>query len=264
MKAGYHTVPLSFNRKVLIASASVTRRKNTIHCLSKADVTEPRRRIREHFDRTGEKLSFTAYVVKCLAQVIKQHPRMNAYIRRNRLVLLDDLTISVLVEREFQGESTPEPIGISQAQLKSYQQISNEIREAKGRPSGGLGSLSAATWIRFIPAFFLRSFVLWADKNIKFARRYGKVAVTAVGMFTNDPVWFIPHGSATVLLTVGSIEKRSEMVEGKEEKREYLCLTASFDHNVVDGAPAARFMNQLLETISRGEFIKALDKEELL
>jgi pyruvate/2-oxoglutarate dehydrogenase complex dihydrolipoamide acyltransferase (E2) component len=97
--------------------------------------------------------------------------------------------------------------------------------------------------------------VLWADKNISFARRYGKVAVTAVGMFTNDPVWFIPHGSATVLLTVGSIESRTAWVEGRQQQREFLCLTGSFDHNVVDGAPAARFMNQLLETISRGEFI---------
>jgi pyruvate/2-oxoglutarate dehydrogenase complex dihydrolipoamide acyltransferase (E2) component len=255
MKEGYYTEPLSFNRKVLIASASVTRRKNTIHCLSKVDVTEPRRRIRAHFERTGEKLSFTAYLVMCLAQVIKQHPRLNSFIRRNNLVVLEDVTISVLVEREFMDENIPEPVGIRQAQLKTYSQISSEIKAAKGHSSSRLGTLSGTSWIRFIPSFLLRRFIRMADKNLLLAKRYGKVAVTAVGMFTKDPVWFIPHGSATVLLTVGSIESGIVSAGGKQEMRETLCLTGSFDHNVVDGAPAARFMNQLLETISRGDFI---------
>jgi hypothetical protein len=180
---------------------------------------------------------------------------MNSFIRRGRLVILDDVTISVLLERELQDESIPEPMVISQAQLKSYAQITREIREAKGKRSGNLGALSGASWIRFIPAFLLRLFVRFADRNMHFAKRYGKVAVTAVGMFTSEPVWFIPHGSATVLLTVGSIEKRNEGAEGSQEEREYLCLTGSFDHNVVDGAPAARFMNQLLETIRSGAIL---------
>jgi pyruvate/2-oxoglutarate dehydrogenase complex dihydrolipoamide acyltransferase (E2) component len=255
MKKGCRTEPLTFNRKVLMASASVTRRKNTIHCLARADVTEPRRLIRKHFERTGEKLSFTAHVVNCLAQVIKQHPRMNSYIRGNKLVILDEITISVLIEREFEEEKVPEPMGIRQVQLKTYRQISEEMRSAKKAPDQRLGGLSGTTWIRFIPAFLLRAFIRLAERNLKMARRYGKVAVTAVGMFTREPVWFIPHGSATVLLTVGSIEQREEMREGVPETREYLSLTGSFDHNIVDGAPAARFMNQLLDTLGEGRFL---------
>lgn len=255
MKSGYTTEPLSFNRKVLIASASVTRRKNTIHCLARADVTEPRRMIREHFERTGEKLSFTAHVVTCLAQVMKQHPRMNALIRGNRLVMLEDVTISVLIEREVDEEKIPEPVGILQAQLKTYRQISSEMKAARDVPDHRLGGLSGTAWIRFIPSFLLRAFVRLAERNLTMARRYGKVAVTAVGMFTREPVWFIPHGSATVLLTVGSIEKREVINDGLRETREYLSLTGSFDHNIIDGAPAARFMNQLLETLGSGQFL---------
>jgi len=41
------------------------------------------------------------------------------------------------------------------------------------------------------------------------AKTYGKVAVTAVGMFSKEAVWFIPHGSATILLTVGSNVSRT-------------------------------------------------------
>ncbi|MGW8316001.1 MAG: 2-oxo acid dehydrogenase subunit E2 [Bacteroidales bacterium] len=255
MKNGTRTEPLTFNRKVLIASASVTRRKNTIHCMARADVTEPRRLIREHFERTGEKLSFTAHVVHCLAQVIKQHPRMNSFIRANRLIIMDDVTISVLIEREFEEEKIPEPVGIRQAQVKTYRQISDEMKAARNVDDNRLGGLSGSTWIRFIPAFLLRAFIRIAERNLKMARRYGKVAVTAVGMYSSEPVWFIPHGSGTVLLTVGSIEKREEIQGGVPEIREYLSLTGSFDHNIIDGAPAARFMNQLLETLGEGRFL---------
>jgi pyruvate/2-oxoglutarate dehydrogenase complex dihydrolipoamide acyltransferase (E2) component len=87
------------------------------------------------------------------------------------------------------------------------------------------------------------------------AKRYGKVAVTAVGMFNKDSIWFIPHGSATVLITVGGINQKAEYIDNNYVEKEYLCLTASFDHNIVDGAPAARFMKQFTETLKSGKLI---------
>lgn len=131
IKNGYKSLPLSFYRQAIIASASVTKEKNAIHSFTEVDITEPRRLIKEHFERTGEKLSLTAYIVTCLAQVIKQHPQLNSFIKGQRLIILDDVTVSVLIEREMVGEKVPEPIGIKRAQEKSFRQIHNEIREAK-------------------------------------------------------------------------------------------------------------------------------------
>ena len=88
------------------------------------------------------------------------------------------------------------------------------------------------------------------------AKKYGKLAVTAVGMFSKEAVWFIPHGSATVLITVGSISRKVVEIDGQFVSREHLCLTVSFDHNIVDGAPASRFLNQLMKTIKSGSLIK--------
>ena len=261
MSRGYASRPLSFNRRVVRASASVTRRRNTIHCMAQADVTEARRLIREQTEKSGKKYSFTAYVVMCLAQVLKQHPGLNSFIRRNRLVVLEDVTVSVLVEREFLDERTPEPVGIRRAQAKTYGQISEEIRGAATAPPGKLGSLSGSTWIRWVPAFLLRAVIRLAETNLKMAMRYGNVAVTAVGLFTREPVRLIPHGSATVLLTVGGIEKRTRTQGDRLEEREILCLTGSFDHDIVDGAPAARFMNQLLETLTSGSLLPRSWKE---
>jgi len=255
-KNGYRSLPLSFNRRAVIASATVTKEKNAIHGFTEVDITIPRQLIKAHFERTGEKLSLTAYIVTCLAQVIKEHPELNSFIKGRKHIILDDVTISVLIEREISGEKVPEPIGIKGAQEKTYHQIHKEIREAKKLHSDRLGSLSGQTWIRFIPGFLLRTFIRMADKNIYMAKRYGKIAVSAVGMYSKEPVWFIPHGTATVLITVGSISKRVIEIDGKFESREHLCLTASFDHNIVDGAPASRFMNEFIETIKSGKIIQ--------
>lgn len=253
---GYKTQPLSFNRRAVIASASVTREKNAIHSFTEVDITEPRRLIKEHAEKTGEKLSFTAYIVTCLAHTLKDHPHLNSFIKGNRLVILDDVTVSVLIERDINDEKVPEPVGIQGAQRKSYFEIQQEIRKAQKIQSDTLGSLSGQTWIRLIPKMLFKTFVRIADKNIRMAKLYGKVAVTAVGMFSREPMWFIPHSSATVLVSVGSMNHKVVEVDGQFVSREHLCLTVSFDHNIVDGAPASRFMNQFLETIKNGQFLK--------
>ena len=252
---GCKFIPLSINRQILIAAASVTRGKNAIHGFTEVDITIPRRFIKEHYEKTGEKLSLTAYIVTCLAQVLKEFPQMNSFIKGRKIVILDDVTISVLVEREIKGENVPEPIGIKEAQTKTFGQIQKEIREAKKIKSDRLGSVEDQAWIRFIPNFLLKIFVRLADKNISMAKRYGKIAVTAVGMFSKEPVWFLPHGSGTVLITVGSISNKVVEIDGEFVPREHLCLTASFDHNIIDGAPAARFMNRFIEEIKSGNLL---------
>ncbi len=258
MKKGYTSEKISFNRKMVAASAAVTGSNSTIHSLAEVDITVPRRIIKEHFEDTGEKISFTAYIVNCLAQVVKQHPHLNAFRKRNRIITLDDITISVLVERELKGEKIPEPMAIESAQDLTFRDINNKIRSAKTRNDSSLGGLSGMTWIRFIPGFLLKTFVRICDRNIVLAKRYGKIAVTAVGMFNREAVWFIPHGSGTVLITVGSIEQRNVFTGDSHEVREFLCLTGSFDHDIIDGAPAARFMNQFIETLKSGFCLKSI------
>jgi len=253
---GYREVPLSFSRSMVAASASVTKEKNTIHCMSEVDITVPRLLIRGYYEKTGIKLSFTAYIVSCLAKTISDYPQFNSFTKGKKLILLDDLTISVLVEREIAGEHVPEPIGIQKAQHKTYIQIHKEIREAKNQQTDKLVSLSGKTWITLIPGFLLKLIIRIADKNIHMAKKYGKIAVTAVGMYSKEPIWFIPHGSPTVLVTIGNINKKVLELDNQFVSREHLCLTVSFDHDIVDGAPAARFMNDLINEIKSGENIE--------
>ena len=224
--------------------------------MTEVDVTEPRRLLREHKERTGEKLSFTAFVVACLSRAIAEHPNLNAFRKGGKLILLDDVTISVLIEREVSGEKVPEPVGIRAAQAKSFRQISDEIREAQLSSQGGRGGLSGIRWLPLIPGFLLRSFIRMASRSIRMNSRFGVVGVTAVGMFGNEALWFIPLSGATVAVTVGGIVTKSSERNVIPDMREHLCLTATFNHDVVDGAPAARFLKRFSDLLMDSDLVR--------
>ncbi len=60
MKIKYRAVPFSLNRRAAAASAAVGGEHDTIHGITEVDITEPRRLLKEHLQRSGEKLSLTA------------------------------------------------------------------------------------------------------------------------------------------------------------------------------------------------------------
>jgi pyruvate/2-oxoglutarate dehydrogenase complex dihydrolipoamide acyltransferase (E2) component len=251
---GHKLVPFTVNRRMVAAAASVNRERNTIHCLTEVDVSEARRLIREYQERTGESLSLTAYVVTCLARALSEHPALNSFRRGRRLVLLADVTISTLVERDIGGEKVPEPVGVRAAQSKTYRQIHEEIRAAQKVSSDRLGGLSGIGWVaRFVPGFLFRSFIRLASRSVAMMERFGTAGVTAVGMFGAGASWYVPLSGATVAVTVGGIVGRPVVRDGRLDSAEHLCLTVSFDHDIVDGAPAARFMKRYTEILASGD-----------
>ena len=76
--------------------------------------------------------------------------------------------------------------------------------------------------------------------------------MTSVGMFGNGSGWAIPFGVHTLDIALGGIAEKPGVIDGRIEIREYLCLTISFDHDIIDGAPAARFTTRLAELIASG------------
>ncbi len=255
---GFHSKKLSMGRRTVIASASVTSEKNTIHAFTEIDVSGPRRLLADYFNATKQKLSFTAYIAACLAQAVRENPYVNSFLKGNKQIFLDEINISVLVEKEIAGENIPEPVTIKNAETKSVSQISQEIKAAKDSRNDKIGEMTGISWIRFIPKILLKLFVRIADQNISMAKTYGKIGVTAIGMYSKEGIWFIPHGSGTVLITVGSISDKVVEDNGKFVNKEHLSLTASFDHDIIDGAPATRFLNRLIEIIKEGNIITSL------
>jgi pyruvate/2-oxoglutarate dehydrogenase complex dihydrolipoamide acyltransferase (E2) component len=255
---GYQAIPLSMNRRMMRATLDIARQQNNIQALIEVDISKPREMIRNHKEQTGERLSLTAYVVACLGRAIAHHPQLNSFRKGQKLIMLDDVTISVMVERELEGEQMPENLGVRCAQKKSLREIHKEIRAAQQHADDGLGGLEGMTWIRYIPGFLMRSFVRLASRNVSMMKRYGAVGVTAIGMFysKNQALWAIPLvGGATVAVAIGGIVERPCLVDSQLESHEHLCLTVTFNHEIVDGAPAARFLKTFSEILKSGDLL---------
>lgn len=246
------------NRRMAAASAAVCRERDTIHMVIEVDVSVPRRLIAGYAERTGERLSFTAYLVACLVRALTEFPEMNALVTRGRITRFEHVTVGVLVEREIDGERVPEPLNIQAADTLTLLDVHARIREAQRPADGRLGGLSGATWVRFVPGALFRTMIRIASRSVRVAERYGVVSVTSVGMFTSGALWMLPLSASSVALAVGSIVQRPVPVDGAIEWREHLCLTVSFDHDLIDGAPAARFTARLSEIIASGESIRAI------
>lgn len=72
-------------------------------------------------------------------------------------------------------------------------------------------------------------------------------------MFGGGGGWGIGLGAHTLSVAIGGIAEKPLAVDGGIEIREVVNLTLSFDHDIVDGAPAARFAKRLKERIEGGD-----------
>ena len=140
---------------------------------------------------------------------------------------------------------------IRNANRRTVRDISDEIRSIqsnleRSEQQGKLVALAPR-----VPRFMRLLFFWGVKKNPHwFKRLEGTVVVTSVGMFGRGGGWgigFLP--THTLGLTVGGITQKPGVHNGQVAVREYLNLTISFDHDIVDGAPAARFTRQLIELI---------------
>jgi pyruvate/2-oxoglutarate dehydrogenase complex dihydrolipoamide acyltransferase (E2) component len=104
-----------------------------------------------------------------------------------------------------------------------------------------------------LPALIRRACLATLFKSPRWLKEMnGTVALTAVGMFGSGAGWGIPVSNHTLQITLGGIAEKPALINGQLENREYLCVTISVDHDIVDGAPAARFVQRLKELIEGG------------
>lgn len=249
----YQVVPFPAARKVIVDAGRLASRRHIVHGLLEIDVTRSREFIREHKAQTGESLSFTAFIVTCLAQAIETHRSVQAYRNwRDQLVLFNDVDVVTLIEAKTDGVAIPHIIRA--ANRKAFREIHDEIRAIQAKPARSAQSGGLVVWAQRVPAF-VRDLFYWAVRqNPRWLKEIqGTAIVTSVGMFGQGGGWgitFLPYH--TLGLTVGGIATKPGVVNGRIEIREYLNLTISLDHDIVDGAPAARFAQQLQTLIESG------------
>jgi pyruvate/2-oxoglutarate dehydrogenase complex dihydrolipoamide acyltransferase (E2) component len=250
----YTTVPFPRMRRLMITFGRLTRHKHIIRGLVEMDVTLPRQSLREHKARTGETLSFTAFLAACVGQAVARNKEVHAYRNwRGQLVLFDDVDIAIMVERDLQGKKLPLTHIVRGANHRTVRAIHEEIRAVQAQPMRGR-EVKASQWVTLLPVFAMQTVMWFLLKSPRLIKKYlGTVGVTSIGMFGNRGGWGIGLPNLhTLSMVIGGIAERPALVDGKVEVHEYLSVTLNFDHDLIDGAPAARFAQQLMDLIEGG------------
>lgn len=237
-------------------------RNHHMKALLELDITSARELIKNYRNKNKVELSFTSWIIKCISQAIAENKSVHGIRKgRNKLVIFDDVDISVIVEKEINGEKVPLPVVIRKVNEKELSDIQLEIKSAKEQQVKSekdylLGENQYKWAMRLFVALpqFIR-LILWrlTLKNPFLMKNMaGTVVVTSLSMIKNVSGWVIPVTIHPICFALGSIVKKPGIFEDRITVREYLYMTVLINHDVIDGAPAARFIARLTSLIESG------------
>ncbi len=254
---GYRKERVPKSRKLIIESCDYALGKHRMLGLFEADVTEARKKLHKYKVQTGESISFTGWIAACVGKAVGEHKQVHALMIGKHFVIFDDVNINVLIETVIEGRPYPINYILKSANTKTVMEINREIREAQKKREEDYTEAEENRGIKILLSSpkFLRDLLFWRKvrKDPLFIKeRMGTVALTSIGRFAQSGGWAIPLGLHALNIAVGGISEKPGFVGDQVEKRQYLSLTVTLDHDVVDGAPATRFVARLVELLEEG------------
>ena len=234
-----------------------------MRALLEIDVTEARKKIKLN-RRSGKKPSFMAWLIKVIADCVAIHPPINGINRsgKNKVVVFKDVDVSLVIEKNVKGTRVPLPYVIRKADQKTLYQIHAEIEAAKSQIPEDEGDyvlgirrnptmMKIFTWLpQGLRLVFMRRFVFSKPQRLK--DMMGTVMVTTAGMAGHTRGWIMPLSIHPLSLAFGSLNEQPVVSGGEIKIRQILHLTVSVDHDVIDGVPAAKFVDDLVSLIEKG------------
>ncbi|MCZ7391863.1 MAG: dihydrolipoamide acetyltransferase family protein [Candidatus Methanoperedens sp.] len=190
--------------------------------MDEADVTELvklREKEKKTAEEKGIKLTYLAFIVKAVTVALKQHPYLNASLdsEKNEIILKRYYNIGIAVD-------TPDglmvPV-IKNADEKSIMELAQETER--------LSQEARSRKIK-LPELKGNTFTI--------------TNIGSIGGIFSTPIINPPD---VAILGVHRIREMPVVIDGEIKIRKILPLVLSFDHRVLDGAQAARFMNTLIE-----------------
>ena len=229
-------VPMSRLRKVIaeraVASMVSTAQLTTVVEVDVTSVSELRDSLKDGFHaRTGNKLTFLPFFVKAAVDALQAFPIINCTVQGDDIVYPAVENVSIAVDTE-RGLLTPV---IKSAGGKSVSALSAEIAD-----------LAART----------RDNKLTPDELAG-----GTFTVTNTGSrgaLFDTPVVFLPQSA---ILGLGTVVKRPVVMSHNGADviaiRSMVYLALSYDHRIIDGADAARFLGSMKARLESGSFNSA-------
>lgn len=191
--------------------------------MDEADVThlwKIREKEKAVAEKKGIKLTLLPFVVKAAIAALKEQPYFNSSLDDDaqEIVLKQYYNIGIAVDIENEGLMAPVIKGADQ---KSILDIAKEIQE-----------LSEKARQRKIDLADLQG---------------GTFTITNIGSIGGTHATPIINYPDCAILGLGKMRDMPRVVDGKVKVRKVLPLSLGFDHRIVDGAAAARFMNVVVK-----------------
>jgi len=262
MTSTYHYQKITQSRIATFDIFSIGLSKHHINAMLEFDVTECRQKLRD-LRKNGTPISFNAWLIKVIGSVLQKHPVAAAYLyNKNKLIIFHDINVSLLVEKKTSNTKVPIPVVNEKVNEKTALEITEEIEQAKSQELQTddivlkKHSTNYERLYYHLPGFLRRLFWKLLLKRPKIAyKTMGNVAITSVGMMGKINGWFIHKSVHPISFGVGSILKKPVVFENEVKIREILNMTILVDHDVIDGAPMVRFLDDLTNYIETGKEI---------
>jgi pyruvate dehydrogenase E2 component (dihydrolipoamide acetyltransferase) len=213
-------------RKIREAIPFTGIRKTAAERVSLSAKTAPHSTITMEVDVTNarklrEKLqvSYTDVLVKAVAEALTEYSIINSTLEKDQIKVFEDVNVGVAVATEA-GLIVPV---IRNADKKSLEEVSSTLKELVEKARNG--------------------------KLTKEEFSDGTFTITNLGMFGVDVFTPIINPPETAILGVGRIVEKPVVVDKKIVVKPVMQFSLSFDHRVVDGAPAAQFLQKVKEII---------------
>jgi pyruvate dehydrogenase E2 component (dihydrolipoamide acetyltransferase) len=221
-------------RKIREAIPFTGIRKTAAERVSLSAKTAPHSTITMEVDVTNarklrEKLqvSYTNVLVKAVAEALTEYSIINSTLEKDQIKIFEDVNVGVAVATTA-GLVVPV---IHNADKKSLKEVSSTLKELVEKARNG--------------------------KLTKEELSDGTFTITNLGMFGVDTFTPIINPPETAILGVGRTVEKPVVVDKKIVVKPLMQLSLSFDHRVLDGAPAAQFLRKVKEIIESSESLLA-------
>jgi pyruvate dehydrogenase E2 component (dihydrolipoamide acetyltransferase) len=216
------SIPMRGMRKTIADRMSQSLRESAqLTITSEADVTpavELRERLVRQFDFT-----YSDLLIQAVARALLRHPRMNARLMQDAIAIMPQVNVGIAVALE---DGLIVPV-ITDADRKSLREIAAITRELGERARAGKLRLEEVSG--------------------------GTFTITNLGTYGVDAFTPIINTGETGILGVGRIIEKPVVHRGEIARRSIMTLSLTFDHRLIDGAPAAQFLQTVIEIFNFGE-----------
>jgi chloramphenicol O-acetyltransferase len=252
----------SFERQAAIDAYAALPASHLMVALLELDVTEALATIAA-LQRQGTRVSLFAFLVRSIAVAISEHPDLNLVCHGKQLVRFEDVDVNVPMEVATPDGEFPHAVVLRGAQRSSPIEIYAGL-EAARRSHQGTGAtgvedrwfrrlMRAARWLPGFARVALMRLSMRSAFVIK--RQAGTTLVTSVGKFASIPgfAFSFTTGPRASAFAIGSAVEKPWLHQGQVTRRSIVSISIMVNHDLVDGAPAARFARRLQAIVEAGE-----------